>query len=52
MKKTKRFPSPFGVICSLISFTSKNHDSAVWFPSPFGVICSLIRKILNDEYGV
>ena len=36
-----KFPSPFGVICSLI-FLNFLILEAFQFPSPFGVICSLI----------
>ena len=36
------FPSPFGVICSLIKFKITDYDKFLAFPSPFGVICSLI----------
>ena len=37
------FPSPFGVICSLIYIYKSTSDlNRLEFPSPFGVICSLI----------
>ena len=40
------FPSPLGVICSLI-FKEKNKYliHQLEFPSPFGVICSLIFTV-------
>jgi len=36
------FPSPFGVICSLIMLKNILIVEKTKFPSPFGVICSLI----------
>ena len=36
------FPSPFGVICSLIEIYNEGAKYEL-FPSPFGVICSLIE---------
>ena len=43
------FPSPFGVICSLIEEMGYyNIDVEYMFPSPFGVICSLINEDLDD----
>ena len=45
IKETIKFPSPFGVICSLMIGQEfellKNSEK---FPSPFGVICSLIKR--------
>ena len=51
----KEFPSPFGVICSLILERMQPMEIRdLLFPSPFGVICSLIyltvEKLIND-YG-
>ena len=43
------FPSPFGVICSLIELKKDyTYDDVLRFPSPFGVICSLIVAYEHD----
>ena len=57
------FPSPFGVICSLINDIDDVEDILyrITFPSPFGVICSLMfgwkikpvyHKLFPSPFGV
>ena len=46
------FPSPLGVIFSLILSTFCHHNACTKFPSPLGVIFSLIWETEEGDYIV